>query len=297
MVPFFILDDYLTFLGIEKRYSSHTLSSYQTDLSQFQQFLSSNDVTDYSLVNTSNIRRWLVHLHDTHCCPRSINRKLTAIRTFYQWLCRKGYVIKNPAKNLRGLKTGKSLPVFARESEMELSRWDGVFPHNFYGLRDRIMIELFYQTGLRRSELIQLKCEDISNDCIRVIGKGNKERIIPISAALNILVQQYAQARRAMEYDNKCFIVLNNGKELYPKFVNRKIKQYLSITTNMEKKSPHVLRHTFATHLLNRGAGLETIKELLGHSNLSATQVYTHNTFAKLTSIYAHAHPRGIKNK
>ena len=296
MAPFFIASDFLHFLQYEKRYSSNTLTSYETDISQFQHFLIEQEYQSFCVVSQRVIRNWMVRLNENKCSPRSINRKLTAIRTFFSWLHSRGSIEKNPTKSLRGIKTGRQLPTFARESEMELSRWEHVFPSGFGGLRDQVMVELFYQTGIRRAELMQLLTSDVSKDFIRVVGKRNKERLIPISESLSALINHYMEAKKASGYDNKRLLVLNNGKELYAKFVNRRIKTYLTLTTNMEKRSPHVLRHTFATHLLNRGAGLETIKMLLGHSNLSATQVYTHNTFAKLNSIYAYAHPRGTKN-
>ena len=296
MAPFFIVSDFLQYLQFEKRYSAHTIGSYGSDISQFQCFLTERACQSFDAVNQRVIRNWIAELNEKKCSPRSINRKLTAIRTFFSWLHSKGVIEKNPAKNLRGLKTGRQLPTFARESEMDSPQWEHVFPMGFEGLRDKLMVELFYQTGIRRAELIHLKMSDVNKDFIRVLGKRNKERIVPISSMLCGLLETYMNVKMSSGYENERLLVLNNGKDLYPKFVNRKIKMYLSFTTTMDKKTPHVLRHTFATHLLNRGAGLETIKVLLGHSNLSATQVYTHNTFAKLNSMYAYAHPRGTKN-
>jgi integrase/recombinase XerC len=296
MAPFFIASNFLQYLQIEKRYSPHTVDSYGIDIYQFQCFLTERACQSFDTVNQRIIRNWIVELNEKKCSPRSINRKLTAIRTFFKWLHSKGVIEKNPAKSLRGLKTGRQLPTFARESEMEHSQWEHVFPAGFEGLRDKLMVELFYQTGIRRAELIHLSTNDVNKDFIRVVGKRNKERLVPISPSLFTLLETYMNVKKSNGHVNERLLVLNNGKELYPKFVNRKIKMYLTLTTTMDKKTPHVLRHTFATHLLNRGAGLETIKILLGHSNLSATQVYTHNTFAKLNSIYAYAHPRGTKN-
>jgi integrase/recombinase XerC len=296
MAPFFIASNFLQYLQIEKRYSPHTVDSYGIDIYQFQCFLTERACQSFDTVNQRIIRNWIVELNEKKCSPRSINRKLTAIRTFFKWLHSKGVIEKNPAKSLRGLKTGRQLPTFARESEMEHSQWEHVFPAGFEGLRDKLMVELFYQTGIRRAELIHLCTNDVNKDFIRVVGKRNKERLVPLSPSLFTLLETYMNVKKSNGHVNERLLVLNNGKELYPKFVNRKIKMYLTLTTTMDKKTPHVLRHTFATHLLNRGAGLETIKILLGHSNLSATQVYTHNTFAKLNSIYAYAHPRGTKN-
>jgi integrase/recombinase XerC len=296
MAPFFIASDFLHFLQFEKRYSPHTIDSYSSDISQFQSFLTERAFLSFGEVSQRVIRSWMVDLNEKKCSPRSINRKLTAIRTFFKWLYSKGMIENNPAKSLRGLKTGRQLPTFARESEMESTQWEHVFPAGFEGLRDQLMVELIYQTGVRRAELIHLKMRDVGIDFIRVLGKRNKERIVPISPSLSGLLEAYKHAKKSNGHESDSLLVLNNGKDLYPKFVNRKIKMYLSMTTNMDKQTPHVLRHTFATHLLNRGAGLETIKVLLGHSNLAATQVYTHNTFAKLNSIYAYAHPRGTKN-
>jgi integrase/recombinase XerC len=194
---------------------------------------------------------------------------------------------------IQGPKNEKRLPVFAKESELDSNKLSEMYDNDFDGIRDSLILELFYQTGIRLNELINLKETDVNEQHIKVLGKRNKERLIPVSTTLFHQIQDFLKEKRKVVGETKFLIVLKNGNKLYPTFVYRKINAYLSQATNLDKKSPHVLRHTFATHMLNRGSGLETLKDLLGHANLAATQVYTHNSFAQLTAIYSQAHPRG----
>jgi integrase/recombinase XerC len=235
----------------------------------------------------------MVSLIDSGLTHRSVNRKIATLRTLFKWLRKEGKVKLNPMSKIQGPKNEKRLPVFAKESELEQSKLAEMFQNNFDGIRDALMIELFYQTGMRLNELINLKELDVNEEHIKVLGKRNKERLIPISASLFQHIQNFRIEKRKQLGETKFLIVLKNGNKLYPTFVYRKINAYLSQATNLDKNSPHVLRHTFATHMLNRGSGLETLKDLLGHANLAATQVYTHNSFAQLTAIYSQAHPRG----
>ena len=224
-----------------------------------------------------------------------MNRKIATLRTFFKWLRKEGRIQLNPMQKIRGPKSEKRLPVFAKESDLEPSKLSALFEKDFEGLRNELMFEVFYQTGIRLNELIQLKEQDVTDQTIKVLGKRNKERIIPIASELSKKITAYRLAKKKCIGETKTLFVLKNGNLMYPTFVYLKINLYLSLVTNLDKKSPHILRHTFATHMLNRGSGLETLKDLLGHASLAATQVYTHNSFAQLTAIYSQAHPRGTK--
>lgn len=283
------------YLLTEKRFSDHTLQAYVLDVSQFFSF-ARIEFTDLQTISASLVRSWIVELFDQGMSRKSINRKLSSLRTYFKWLKKEGVLTGNPMSKVNGPKNEKRLPQFARETELRSDRLDNLFTDDFDGLRDRLMLEMFYQTGMRLSELIGLKDADVQADRVRVLGKRNKERLIPLSEGLLELVQSYREAKAFVAQGSASFFVLKNGNKLYPKFVYRKINGYLACVTNLEKTSPHVLRHTFATHMLNNGAGLETLKDLLGHASLSATQVYTHNSFAQLSKIYSQAHPRGRKN-
>jgi integrase/recombinase XerC len=287
-------DKFIQYLTFEKRYSDHTTVAYDQDLLQFELFLEENQL-DIASVKHRNVRSWMVTLIENGISNKSVNRKLACLRTFYKWLRKEGVIEINPIQKIQGPKNEKRLPVFAKESELKTERLKGVFSDDFEGKRDELMFELFYQTGIRLSELIQLKDNDIADGRIKVLGKRNKERLIPISSTLTKKLQSFVYIKNKSLGDTACLLVLKNGNKMYPAFVYRKINYYLSVLTSLDKKSPHVLRHTFATHMLNRGSGLETLKDLLGHANLSATQVYTHNSFAQLTNIYSQAHPRGHK--
>ena len=287
-------DKFIQYLTFEKRYSDHTTVAYDQDLLQFELFLEENQL-DIASVKHRNVRSWMVTLIENGISNKSVNRKLACLRTFYKWLRKEGVIEINPIQKIQGPKNEKRLPVFAKESELKSERLQGVFSDDFEGKRDELMFELFYQTGIRLSELIQLKDNDIADGRIKVLGKRNKERLIPISSTLTKKLQSFVYIKNKSLGDTPCLLVLKNGNKMYPAFVYRKINYYLSVVTSLDKKSPHVLRHTFATHMLNRGSGLETLKDLLGHANLSATQVYTHNSFAQLTNIYSQAHPRGHK--
>jgi integrase/recombinase XerC len=244
-------------------------------------------------LNSLAIRSWVVHLIDSGLTNRSVNRKIATLRTLYKWLRKEGVVKSNPMAKIQGPKNEKRLPVFAKESELDSTKLSEMYDNDFDGIRDSLMLELFYQTGIRLNELINLKETDVNEQHIKVLGKRNKERLIPVSTTLFQQIQDFLKEKRKVVGETKFLIVLKNGNKLYPTFVYRKINAYLGQATNLDKKSPHVLRHTFATHMLNRGSGLETLKDLLGHANLAATQVYTHNSFAQLTAIYSQAHPRG----
>jgi integrase/recombinase XerC len=293
MAPFLLVQDFVNYLKIEKRFSIHTIVAYEKDLSQFFEFGSFSTLEDLKGVRTSVIRGWMVHLLDQKISPRSVNRKLSSLRSFFIWMKKNGWLTDNPIAKIRGPKTSKKLPQFAKESELNNSLSVNYFTNDFDVVRDDLMFEFFYQTGIRLSELINLKLSDVSDETLRVLGKRNKERLIPISEDLARLYKVYLTLRIAIRPSDENVFVLNNGNKLYPKFVYRKINNYLSSMTSLDKCSPHVLRHTFATHMLNNGAGLETLKDLLGLDNLSATQVYTHNSFAQLNAIYSQAHPRG----
>lgn len=293
MAPFLLCEDFIVYLEVEKRFSRHTLEAYKTDLLQFFQFAELKEVEDVLEVRSSLVRSWIVQLMDSKVSSRSINRKLSSLRSFFKWLKKCRNISSNAMLKVAGPKSSKRLPEFAKESELNSGVLEFCFSDDFDGRRDKLMFELFYQTGMRLSELIGLEAGDVSNGSIRIFGKRNKERIVPISDRLIELVASYLDAREAIVSKDNHLFLLNNGKKLYPKFVYRRINYYLSTVTSLDKCSPHVLRHTFATHMLNRGAGLETLKDLLGHSNLSATQIYTHNSFAQLNAIYSQAHPRG----
>ncbi|MFZ9046831.1 MAG: tyrosine-type recombinase/integrase [Cyclobacteriaceae bacterium] len=294
MAPFFI-SEFFDYLRTEKRYSEHTLVSYEKDLLQFLEFSGIQNKSELGEVRSSVVRGWIVDLMEKDFTARSVNRKLSTLRTFFRFLMKEGVVDHNPLKTVKGPKTSKRLPSFAKTEHLEVSKMDNLFTNDFTGVRDRLMFEFLYQTGIRSSELVGLTDDSVKTDQIKVLGKRNKERIIPINPQLSHLVQEYLQLRNNMGLQTNNFFVLDNGKKLYPKFVYRKINSYLTKATDLEKRSPHVLRHTFATHMLNNGAGLEVLKDLLGHANLSATQVYTHNSFAQLNSIYSQSHPRGHK--
>jgi integrase/recombinase XerC len=288
-----MLDKFISYLQFEKRYSEHTIIAYKNDLSQFITFAELLEISDFSNLSPAFIRSWIVELIENGCANKSVNRKLASLRTFYKWLRKEGLASTNPLLKLRGPKSEKRLPSFAKESDLKETNLSDYFSDDFNGLRDALMVEVFYQTGIRLSELINLKDGNVTNDSIKVLGKRNKERIIPITAALFKKIAAYRKVRNLTCGATTTLFVLENGNILYPAFVYRRITKYLGTTTQLDKKSPHVLRHTFATHMLNRGAGLETLKDLLGHANLAATQIYTHNSFAQLTKVYSQAHPRG----
>ena len=291
-----LVERFIGYLQIEKRYSNHTLIAYENDLLQFANFAELAQEQHWMEVGHHLIRGWMVNLLEQSVGARSVGRKLSSLRSFFGWMKREGRINENPMLKIRGPKVEKRLPQFVKQSEVTEERIGELFGNNFEGLRDRLMLELFYQTGVRLSELINLKESDVTPSYIKVLGKRNKERIIPIGQQLADLIHHYRSVK-PREYDAKVLLfVKSDGKKLYPKLVYRKINAYLGVVSDVQKKSPHVLRHTFATHLLNNGAGLETLKELLGHANLSATQVYTHNSFTQINNIYSQAHPRGRKN-
>jgi integrase/recombinase XerC len=293
MAPFSVYSDFILYLENERRLSEHTVLAYRNDILQFIDFQELKAEEDFRDINHQNLRSWIVHLIDIGVSNRSVNRKLSSLRTFFQWLLKNKVIEKNPVIKIQGPKSEKKLPEFASSTEMNSVKWEGVFPNSESGFMDKLLIEVLYQTGIRLNELINLRIDNCSASHIKVLGKRNKERIVPISSELYQMIA--IQMKSSKSLDSVFLFHLPNGNKLYPKFVYRKINYYLGIVTSLDKKSPHVLRHSFATHMLNNGAGLEVLKELLGHANLTATQIYTHNSFTELTNIYSQTHPRGFK--
>lgn len=290
-------ESFISYLKYEKRNSSHTVTAYKKDLDQFVLF-STERIGEFDVkrVDAKLVRSWIVSLMEQQYTPRSVNRKISTIKAFYRFLMKNEVVENNPAINIPVPKIRKKLPNFVEENNLHHLLDDGFFTNDFGGIRDKLIITLLYGTGIRLAELLQLKERDFdtSGYLIKVLGKRQKERIIPYPRSINQLLQQYIEIRnREIGNSPNALLVTEKGKQVYEKLIYRVVNKYLEKVTSLEKKSPHVLRHSYATHLLNRGADLNAVKELLGHSNLSATQVYTHTTFEKLHNIYKQAHPRG----
>jgi len=292
------LERFIQYIQYEKRYSPHTVSAYQSDLEQFFKFLNHPDqtVTDPSEITYQHIRNWMVHLMEDKTA-RSVNRKIATLRKYFKFLLREGVITHNPASKLQSPKIVKHLPIVVEDEKLSAMLNDlDIFTNDFAGVRDKLIVEILFGTGIRLAELVGLKEQDVNfyEGTIKVLGKRNKERIIPINNELKILLLRYNDLKKSEKFHNNSLtlIVTNKGTEAYPKFIYLIVQRYLSHISTQDKKSPHVLRHTFATSLLNRGADLNAIKELLGHANLSATQVYTHNSVERLKSIYKQAHPK-----
>lgn len=291
------IDGFIQYIKHEKRYSNHTIQSYQNDIEQFSAYLKhSFEITHPQNVQPAFIRSWLVSLIDNNISNRSINRKISTLKSYYKYLLRNGLVQSNPMDKIISPKASKKLPVFVEETNINNFFNEFVFEDSYKGALDRMILEMLYSTGMRLSELINLKQQgiDIANQQLKVTGKGNKQRIIPFGKNLSKVITGYIASKKfyGLNHNTPYFFVNEKGKQLYPKFVYRRVHHYLSNISTVNKKSPHILRHTFATHMLNHGAELNTIKELLGHSSLSATQVYTHNTIDQLKTIYKQAHPK-----
>ncbi|GAB3233610.1 tyrosine recombinase XerC [Hymenobacter seoulensis] len=289
--------DYLRF---ERRYSPHTVLSYQTDLRQFAAFLQTTyELADATQADHTLIRSWVVELMQQHQDPRTVNRKIACLRSYYKFLLRTGAVQKNPMLRITSPKVAKKLPDFVPEDSLNALLNTFEFPTTFDGVRDQLILELLYGTGIRLSELIGIGHDDLSlaGHTVRVTGKGNKQRVVPLNPTLLLVLERYiAQKQREFGSESnvrRSLLVTDKGEPLYEKFVYRTVKHYLSqITTASGQQHPHVLRHSFATHLLGKGADLNAIKELLGHANLAATQVYTHLSIDKLKSVFEKAHPK-----
>ncbi len=289
------LNNFIDYISHEKKLSKHTSLSYQTDLLQFQAFVV-KELSDSNILNINylTVRSWVAELLDTGISARSVNRKLSSLKSFYKYLLKNNLINVNPLQKIVGPKTPKKLPVFVDEINMEQLFNELKFEEGFIGIRDKLLLDVLYQTGLRRAELISLNEQslDLYNLTLKVLGKRNKERIIPISLALKRNLEEYFQVKKSEGLVNPYLFVSPKDKELSEAQVYNLVKKYLSQITTLGKKSPHVLRHTFATHLLNNGADINAVKELLGHANLSATQIYTHNTIEKLKKTYKQSHPR-----
>lgn len=290
------LGQFLNFLKYEKRYSGHTVAAYEKDLDQFIQF-GSEMVGDFCLVEADYhlIRQWIISLMDQGLTVVSVKRKISTLRSLYKFLLREGLVQKNPTELVVIPKSGKKLPQFVQENELDRLLETPFFGKDFAGLRDKAVVSLFYGSGMRLSELKGIRMIDLKLDekLVKVLGKRNKERLIPLPAEICLDLDQYIGLRNELLGDvNGYLFVTEKGEQVYDKLLYRIVRKYLGMVTTMEKRSPHILRHSYATHLLNRGADLNAIKELLGHANLAATQVYTHTSFEKLKKIYNQAHPR-----
>lgn len=289
-------DAFIKYLQYEKRMSPHTVLSYSNDLQQFQAYLEAiYKVSDIREVNHSIIRSWIVSLMDNKLSSRSVNRKISTLKSFYKYLLREKVVTINPMGKIQSPKNPKRLPIFIEESKMEAISTGDIYGEGFKGARDMLLIEVLYATGMRRAELINLKIRDIDlvKGTLKVLGKRNKERLIPVTSNLAVLIREYLVLRKKLVTSGNDHLFINEkGKPLNASSVYRSVRDTLKKVTTLSKKSPHVLRHTFATHLLNNGANLNAIKELLGHANLAATQVYTHNTIEKLKNVYSKSHPR-----
>ena len=285
------LDIFLNFIETEKRLSSHTIKSYSSDLKQFSKFLSKecNINSDINQVTFQTIRSWIVFLLENNLNARSVNRKISVLKSYYKFLLQENYISSNPMMKIISPKTSKRLPSFVDKEDIQNLLDKVKFENNYIGHRDRLIIEFFYVTGVRLSELINIKIShiDFNNNYIKVLGKRNKERLIPLS---NVMITKLGNFIN--NYSLTQYLFTNKGKKMYSKLVYRLVKKHLNLVSSIDNKGPHVLRHTFATHMLNNGADINAIKELLGHSNLNATQIYTHNSIEKLKSVYNQAHPR-----
>ncbi len=290
-----VKERFLAYIEFEKRYSPNTVVAYRNDLDQFFEYLAlSYNTNVINEVSHSMIRSWLVNMIEHGILPRSVNRKLTTLKSFYKFLIREGVVVENPMRKITSPRTSKRLPVFIDKERMDILLDRSDFGEGYSGLRDKLIIEMFYATGMRLSELVNLKETDIDfhNNTIKVLGKRNKERLIPFSYRFSLLLKEYLTEKERCFSGNPDLFLTGKGRKVYPKMVYLTVNKYLAGVTTLDKKSPHVLRHTFATNMLNNGAELNAVKELLGHANLSATQVYTHNTIEKLKTIYKQAHPK-----
>ena len=290
------LSAFLQYLQHEKRYSLLTVQAYKNDLEQFFLFLHLQfNLTEVKDIQTLHIRSWMAEQTAAGIQARTLQRKLSALKSFFNRLVKQGELSQNPAKQITSPKRPSRLPVWATEQAILPVLQTNLFPDSFQGRTEQLCMELLYQTGIRRAELHQLTVSrvDLAQAQIRVIGKGQKERIIPITAPLVTLLTHYLRERADITpAEETRLLVLDNGKPVYAKWIYLTVHKYLQYCPNLTKKSPHVLRHTFATHLLNQGAELNAVKELLGHANLSATQIYTHNSIEKLKAVYKKAHPR-----
>lgn len=282
---------FLNYLKTEKRYSPLTITAYKKDLEQFFQFiLGQYNISEIKEIHHGIIRSWIVEMADMELSSRSINRKISSLKSHYKYLIREQVVVENPLLKITTPKSSKQLPVFVDQKAMDDLLDKVEFEKGFAGERDKLIIAVLYSTGIRLSELVNLKISAINfyEMTVKVIGKGNKERILPFSTELKKELQEYIKKNDIFDW----LFLTDKKKKIYPKLVYRIVNMYLSKVTTIKKKSPHVLRHTFATHMLNNGADLNAIKEFLGHTSLAATQVYTHNTINKFSNIYKQAHPK-----
>lgn len=288
------------YLLLEKNYSRHTVTAYINDIGFFEAFLSGGfDDDNLVSVNYSQIRSWIVSLSDDGLSNSSINRKISSLKSFYKFLLKTKQIETSPLLKHKALKSQKKIQIPFSENELDMVLNQIKYKPGFEGVRDKLIVDLFYATGIRRAELINLKISnvDLSNGNIKVLGKRNKERIIPILPIIESQIQKYLAERAQVQgvKDADFFFIMLNGVKLNDSFVYRLINYYFSNVSEKVKKSPHILRHTFATHLLNNGADINSVKELLGHSSLASTQVYTHNSLAELQKVYNDAHPRNKK--
>jgi integrase/recombinase XerC len=288
------------YLLLEKNYSQHTVTAYLNDIGFFESFLSSEyDDDNLITVNYNQIRSWIVSLSDDGISNSSINRKISSLKSFYKFLLKTKQIGASPLLKHKALKSPKKIQIPFSEKELDMVLNHITYKEGFEGTRDKLIVDLFYTTGIRRTELINLKIQniDLSNQTIKVLGKRNKERIIPILPIIGEQIKKYLYERSLLQEvkEDEYFFLLLNGVKLNDSFVYRLINYYFSNVSEKVKKSPHILRHTFATHLLNNGADINSVKELLGHSSLASTQVYTHNSLAELQKVYNNAHPRNKK--
>ena len=291
------IQHFLDYLKFQKRYSQHTIISYKNDLDAFFVYLQYQfGETPLANIKTTFIRSWLAELKQQGMESKSINRKISTLKSFFKYQLRQQTITVSPMTAIISPRINKRLPRFVDDKDITTLFTDVEFPDTWDGKTQRLILQLFYNTGMRQAELVGLKEIDIfvSNNSIKVLGKGNKERIIPVSNQLMNKMQEYMGDKKKTheEFDKTFLLVTASGKKLYPRYVYNAVNKYLSKVTTIDKKSPHVLRHTFATHLMNSGADLNAVKELLGHSSLAATQIYTHNTIEKLKDIHKKAHPK-----
>lgn len=294
------LERFFHYLEYEKRYSPHTCLSYKTDLKQFHTFLEIQyELDDWLAVQSKHIRSWVVQLLQQKYAPGSIHRKASSLKAFYNFLLLQEVVKQHPFKGVHLPKKPQQLPKFIEETRIQLLFEELEFSKDFAGQRDLLLLDLLYSTGMRRNELIQLSWQDVdwSNNSLRILGKGQKMRIIPLLPSLQAHLREYEKVLQEVfpKLEHAKVMVTDKGKPLYPKFVYNKVKHYLSAVTTAEGRSPHVLRHSFATHLANQGAKLNAIKELLGHASLASTQIYTHSSIEELKKAYQKAHPKAKK--